>query len=161
MRSIGIRVASNEIFYAVFEGNPSEPKLFFYNKLTIPKSYKDGQALSWIRENFLNILKEYQIKSMFIRTMELRSQTKKKAIMDRSKIEGVLCEVGYTSGAKTRDGALTTITSLMVTQTKKSAKGYMELDEFRGVEEWTNLNDKYREASLAGVAALALLEDSL
>jgi hypothetical protein len=73
LRSIGIRVASNEIFYAIFEGHTSEPKLLFHNKLTIPKSYKDGQALSWIRENVLNIFKEYQIKSMFIRTMEMNS----------------------------------------------------------------------------------------
>jgi hypothetical protein len=79
--------------------------------------------------------------------------------MDRSKIEGVLSEAGYTSGAKTKDGALSTITSLMSAQTVKSAKGYMELDEFREIEEWSNLNEKYREASLAGVAALALLED--
>jgi hypothetical protein len=156
MRSMGIRVASNEVFYAIIEGTVLNPSLIFHSKLAIPKSFKDGQALSWVRESIMNVLKEYQISSVFIRTIEPKARIGKKAITNRCKIEAVLLEAANTSGSRNSEGALVTITSLLAAKSVKSAKEYLELEEFREVEGWEDLNDNYKEASLAGIAALAL-----
>ncbi|MBU7316157.1 hypothetical protein [Paenibacillus oleatilyticus] len=159
MRAMGIRVASNEIYYAILEGSASEPDLFFYSKLLIPKSYKEGQALSWVRDTLLNVLREYDIGAVFIRTIEPQARLKNKIVSERARLEAIVSEASYSSGAKNQTGALATITSLIAAKSVKSAKSYLEFDSFREIEDWSELNEKHKEASLAGIAALALLGD--
>jgi hypothetical protein len=156
MRAIGIRAAATEVFYSVLEGSTDNPVILHFQKISFPKAFKPSQAFVWLREQFINICNEYDVKAVFVRTAEPIGKQSVKTVADRARVEGVLIEAAASTGAMVETGPLKTISSLIGA---KSAKSYLEDDEFRGIPNWESLNDKFREASIAGVAALSLLED--
>lgn len=155
MASIGVRASGNEIHYAIFEGSVESPEYRHHYKLTFPRAFELPQGLSWIREQFQNVAREYRVNSIFVRTMEPIARGSVKTISERSRIEGVIIETAATAGYRVSFGPLATMSSLLET---RSARNYMDSEEFRGVENWAALNDKYKEATLAAICALSLSE---
>ena len=155
MSAIGVRSSTNEIHYAIIKGSVVEPELIQYNKLSFPKAYTPPQALSWIREQFGNIKHQFNIQSLFVRTIEPIARVSNKAIFERALIEGVLIEAANTFGIKVNYGPLATMSSLLET---KAARHYMTADEFRGIDNWKKINEKYKEACISALCALSMLE---
>lgn len=155
MVSIGVRASGNEIHYAIYSGTLDSPEYKHHYKLTFPKAFELPQALAWLREQFQNVAREFDIKSVFVRTMEPIARGSKKTISERSRVEAVILEVSASAGYKVSFGPLATMSSLLET---RSARRYMDSDEFKGIENWQSLNDKYRESTLAAICALSLLE---
>ncbi|WP_019123723.1 hypothetical protein [Brevibacillus massiliensis] len=156
MRAIGVRATATEIFYSVIEGSTEKPEVLHFQKLIFPKAFTIAQALIWLREQFINICAEYDVKAVFVRTAETIGKQNLKSVADRARVEGVIIEAAASTGAAVGTGPLKTISSLIGA---KSAKTYLDNDEFRGIDNWESLNDKFREASIAGVAALSLMEE--
>lgn len=156
MASIGVRASGNEIHYAIFEGSVEDPSYKHHYKLTFPRAFDTPKALAWVREQFLNVTREFQVNAVFIRTTEPIARPNVKSLSERSRVEGVILEVAASAGYLVSFGPLATMSSLLET---KSAKQYMDMEDFRGIDNWQSLNDKYREATLAAVCALGLLED--
>jgi hypothetical protein len=156
MASIGVRASGNEFHYTIFEGTVENPIYRHHYKLTFPRAFETPQALAWLREQFLNVTREYQVRSVFVRTTEPMARATVRSLSERSRVEGVIIEASAAVGFRISHGPLATMSSLLET---RSARNYMELDTFRGIDNWQSLNDKYKEATLAAVCALALLEE--
>lgn len=156
LNSLGIRVASNIIYYTIVKGDVESPNLIVYDKLLIPKAFKEGQAFSWLRSSILNICKEYDIANGIIRTFEANARMSKTAILERSRLEGVIAEALYSYGVKSKICMLATISSLLKIEGKKSAKEYLTSTEFRTIENWDDYIDYTKESTIAAIAALGL-----
>lgn len=160
MFTIGIRVETTQVNYVIIEGSVNNPKIKEKNKLKSPISYELHDSLVWYRKQIIAICEEFQIQACGIRTAEPFSRTKGAASKDgttkRCNIEGVIIEAVASIGRKVFVGPNSTISSLI---NSKSAKKYLNAEDFRGIDNWTSLSDYIKEAALAGVAALALIED--
>lgn len=157
MSSIGIRASGNEFHYAIFEGTIESPDYKHHYKLAFPKAFELPKTLAWVREQFQNVAREHNVEAVFVRTMEPIARATVKTVSDRARVEGVIIEAAASAGYQISYGPMATMSSLLET---KSAKQYMSTDEFRGVENWQSLNDKYKEACLSAICALSLLEES-
>jgi len=155
MPAIGIRAATSEIFYVIVDGSPDNPEIIIKDKLRKPKAFDLPDSLSWYRENLMGIFKEYSISACGIKVAEPFSRAKATTIPQgtiiRAHVEGVIMEAAKNFGLLVVIAPLATISSLIDT---KSAKKYFKSDEFRGLSGWGNMNQQYKEATLAGIAAL-------
>jgi len=158
--AIGIRSTPNEIFYVIVDGTVDNPTLTVHSKLRQPSAYELPKALSWYREKILAITEEFGIQACGIRTTEPISRTMGASAREgatiRAHIEGVAAEAAASIGLNVVIGPLATITAFL---DSKNAKKYLSNDEFRGIDQWSDLNTYYKEAILAGVAALRTLEE--
>ncbi len=73
----------------------------------------------------------------------------------RANIEGVIMEVAKFSGKSVVAGPLATIASLIDLVKPKQC---LKANESWGIEHWEDLNQNFKEAVLAGIAALCLSE---
>ncbi|KJR49319.1 hypothetical protein UF75_0397 [Desulfosporosinus sp. I2] len=80
----------------------------------------------------------------------------KSAIMERSRLEGVIAEALNTQGIESKICMLATISALLKVENQKSAKIYLDSKEFRGIEAWDHYSDNSKESTIAAVAALGL-----
>ncbi len=156
MSSIGIRVYSDTIYYSIVDGTINNAILKVNDVLSIPKAFEGGQAFAWVRSNILNICREFNITNGIIRTFETKSPMAKKAIAKRSRLEGVIAEALFSQGVNSKICMLATMSSLLKIQDKKSAKCYLDLEEFRGIDKWSDYKGYSKESIMAAVAALGL-----
>lgn len=160
MGAIGFRVTPTEIFYAVLEGDTNLPKIVLYEKIRMPKALDFPAALTWCRNNIIELFAEYKASACGIKMAEPLSRSMGaaayKGSIIRANMEGILIESANYSGLKVVAGPYSSISSLIES---KKPKKYIDADEFRSIEGWDQMNDKYKESILAGVAALGLLEE--
>lgn len=157
MSAIGIRSGTNEIFYVIISGNPDAPKIENFNKLRQPASFELPQTLHWYREQIIAICKEFNVNSCGIRTAEpiarAMGAAAKAGFIKRCNIEGVIIEAVSSIGIKIFVGPLTSISALL---NSKSVKKYIYNDDFRSINQWQKLNENFKEAVFAGIAALSM-----
>ena len=153
MSAIGIRASNTEIYYAICTGSVAEPSIEVTEKLIFPKSMTEPETLSWLREEFLNVCREKNIDSVFIKGIEPNVQSLSKSLVMRMRVEGVLIEASNSEGFITAIGAYATVSSLLGV---RSAKSFVTSDEFKEIHQWPSLNEKFREAGVVGVAGLGL-----
>ena len=154
IKTIGFRAEPKAIHWAVVEGTKKEPKVIIHDSMTPPKSYdQEADQLVWYRTRLLTILEEYQPKCGAIRLPEPSAFRKAKidSFLKRARIEGVIFEVLGEKKIPSLAGAFNTISSEIKS---KSAKAYLEKDDFRQFD-WSNIkNTKIREAILVATTQL-------
>lgn len=160
MSTIGFRVTTKEIFYAIIDGSIDNPEVITTAKMRFPASLNLPQALSWYRENIKSLLNEFKVEACGIKASEPISRSlgaaAKEGATKRANIEGVLMEVGASNGLPVICGSFNTIGSLIGS---KKPKDYMTSQKFRGVSDWDDHNEKTKEAILAGVTALKVVKE--
>lgn len=148
MRTIGIRVAPKEITFAIYDSG--ENQVLNIEEIKIPIAFSTPDALKYVRNNILDILREYEIEQAGIRATEPNAQTMN---ITRIQIEGVVQEAFASSLLKDYYvGQISSISARLGIQRgdfKKYIDGTLEWD----VENWSLLDDKKREALLCAIGA--------
>ncbi len=149
MRHLGIRVKPTVLVFAVYDSVASG--LVNVEKVKIPKALEFPEALKYIRNTVLDILREYNIFSAGIRITESNSQ---RTDVRRIGIEGVVQEAFASSTLSSYYvGQISNISSRVGIE-RKHFKPYVsgEID-CELVEHWDKLDSDEREAVLTALGA--------
>lgn len=151
MKVIGIRAEPGGLTWAVVEGTREHPILIGADTASAPTSYDEPEALKWYRSRLSTLIKQFDAEALAIRLPEsFGRQGNTESDRRRSRLEGVLMELGAANGLIVVAGNLKTIgTRQGVAKPKDELAG----DDLRGLD-WSSLNAKKREAVFAASCAL-------
>lgn len=149
MRSLGIRVKPNAVVIAVYDSDQS--KIKNVENIKIPKALSTPEALKYIRNSILDVLREYEIQKAGLRVAESNSRTK---VIRRFEIEGVIQEAFASSMLSSYFCGQISRISAKLGMNRADFKKYVDgKRDFEGVESWDKMNKEQREAILAALGA--------
>lgn len=149
MRSIGIRAAPSVVTFAVYDTD--EQSILNVEGIKVPAAFNMPDSLKYIRNNLLDVLREYQIARAGIRITESNAQSLNIA---RVQIEGVIQEAFASSTLE--DYYVGQISSISARvgfpreNFKRFVSGELNLEM---VENWMDLSLAEREAVLCAIGA--------
>lgn len=149
MRHLGIRVTPSAFTFAIYDSH--ENTLVNVEKVKIPKALQIPEALKYVRNTILDVLREYEIATAGIRITESNSQ---RLDIRRIEIEGVIQEAFASSSLSSYyAGQISSIASrvgIPRTDFKRYVDGEIDFDT---VENWDSLEHDEREAVLTALGA--------
>jgi len=149
MNSLGIRAKPSEFAFAVYDSEANA--LVNVEIVKIPKALEAPDALKYVRNTILDILREYKIEAAGIRITESNSQHLN---IRRIEIEGVIQEAFASSTlASYYVGQISSISAkvgIARANFKRYIDGEIDLDL---VENWDQFGPEEREAVLAAMGA--------
>lgn len=150
MNTIGLRASPSEITYAIYDTEQLE--IVSVNCIVYPSAMSTPEALKYVRNTVLDIIREYEISRAGIRIMETVAQS---FPLDRVQIEGVLQEALASSAVeKYYCGRIANI-SAKVGIAREAFKQHVKNNvDFAAVENWLKHNEKEREAILTALGAV-------
>mgnify|MGYP003576118323 CR=1 FL=1 len=150
MNTIGIRAKPGEVTFAVL--NAKDRRIANVETVKIPKALQTPDALKYVRNNILDIIREYEISRAGLRVTESSSKTLSIA---RIEIEGVIKEAFASSSLNAYYcGQISTIAAKIGMQ-RADFKPYVEgVKNFDDVENWSDLGREEREAVFAALGAV-------
>jgi hypothetical protein len=150
MRTIGIRAAPKIVTFAIYDSDCQ--KIINIENIKVPLAFTTPDALKYIRNNLLDILREYQITRAGIRVTEPNAQ---RLNIERIQIEGVIQEAFASSFLKYYYiGQISSISAKIGIERsnfKKHISGGLDFEE---VENWNSLSENQREAVLSALGAV-------
>ena len=149
MNLMGIRVKPNEVIVAII--NTSESTVKNIENVKIPSAMPLPDALKYVRNSIIDIIKEYEIKRAGIRITESNSRTRN---IRRISLEGVIQE-SFASSELERYycGQISNITAKINT-TRTDFKEFVDgKKSFDSISGWSKLNKEKREAVLVALGA--------
>jgi len=121
------------------------------DRAVFPASYAEAEALAWCRDRIRHLIDAYGVALVAVRYPEPFGRSgRTDSARKRSRVEGVILEAAHSKGIAVATGALVTISKNLGV---KSAKALLEDDTLRGLD-WSQLNEKAREAVLAAASGL-------
>jgi hypothetical protein len=151
MNVIGIRAEPSGFTWAVVQGTRDRPILVGVDTASAPTSYEEPDALKWHRARLATLVTQYQATAIAIRLPEsFGRQGNTESDRRRSRLEGVIMELGAANGMGVVAGSLKTIGSR---QGVAKPKEELASADLRGLD-WSTLNAKKREAVFAAASAL-------
>lgn len=150
MRSIGFRVQPKVVTFAIYDSESAE--IINIETIGVPEALYVPERLKYIRNNVLDILKEYKIKRAGIKITEPNAQT---INLLRVQIEGVIQEAFASSELEKYVAAhISTLSSLLEIQ-RIDFKKYIDNElTYTQVENWGTLKPIEREAVLSAIGAI-------
>lgn len=149
MITIGMRAAPTELTFAVF--NPKKKALINVEAIVVPLAFEMPQKLKHIRSNLLDVLREYEVERAGIRLAEPTAQS---LSFERIYIEGVVQEAFASSDLKGfYTGAIATIAARIGVDRTAIKKMVSDGENHLGIEGWSDLSEKQREAVLTAMGA--------
>lgn len=149
MNTMGIRARPNAITIAVYDA--SAEKILNVEEIRIPNALSVPEALKYVRNNVLDVLREYEIKKAAIRIIESNAQT---VPVRRVEIEGVVQEAFASSGLSSyvcgQISSLSARMGIARKDFKRYAEGELSMD---CVDSWADLTKEQREAVMAAIGA--------
>ncbi len=147
MISLGIRVKPTEFTIAVYDSLSND--LVNVEKVKVPKALETPEALKYIRNTILDIIREFKITHAGIRITESSS---KHLNIRRIEIEGVIQEAFASSTiASYYVGQISSISSRVGIE-RADFKRYVNGDiDYELVENWDALDQDAREAVLTAL----------
>jgi alpha-mannosidase len=149
MHCLGIRTKPSEFIFAVYDSDINT--LVNVEKVKIPKALQAPEALKYVRNTILDILREYKITMAGIRVTESNSQYLN---IHRIEIEGVIQEAFASSSlASYYVGQISSLASrigIPRVDFKRYVKGEIDFDL---VQDWDELDKDEREAVLTAIGA--------
>ena len=158
MNAIGIRASNSEIIFSVVDKNSDSCEILTIDKFIVPKALDMPDRLSYIRNSFESIIKEFNITKAGVRIQEMVQRVTNN-IIERIYIEGVLQELFsnstvcfYFAGRKN------TIAKLLET-TPENVSSFMNGETiFNEIEGWETMDIKKRESIIAAFASCRIGE---
>lgn len=149
MNTMGIRARPDAITIAVYDSVAR--KVLNVEEIRIPNALSIPEALKYLRNNVLDVLREYEIKKAAIRIIESSAQT---VPIRRVEIEGVVQEAFASSGLVSYlCGQISTLSARMGIA-RKDFKRYVDGElSMDGVDGWARLTKEQREAVMAAIGA--------
>ena len=148
MRTIGLRATPKAVTFVIFDSDLNE--IVNVEEIRIPTAFSTPDALKFVRNNLLDVLREYDVQQAGIRITEPSAMS---LSIDRIQIEGVIQEAFASSSLKDYyTGQISSISSRLGIQ-RTDFKKYIDGTLDWGVENWSKLDDKEREALLCAIGA--------
>lgn len=148
MRTIGIRAAPKAVTFVVFDADADA--VLNVEDIRIPIAFHTPEALKYVRNNLLDILREYGIERAGIRVTEPSAQSPNIA---RIQIEGVVQEAFASSLLKSYYvGQISSISARLGIE-RADFKRYVDGQLDWPVENWASLRKEKREALLCAMGA--------
>ncbi|MDN7899076.1 hypothetical protein QZM82_23075 [Burkholderia cepacia] len=148
MRTIGIRAAPKAVTFVVFDADADA--VLNVEDIRIPIAFHTPEALKYVRNNLLDILREYGIERAGIRVTEPNAQSPNIA---RIQIEGVVQEAFASSLLKSYYvGQISSISARLGIE-RADFKRYVDGQLDWPVENWASLRKEQREALLCAMGA--------
>lgn len=148
MRTIGIRAAPKAVTFVVFDADADA--VLNVEDIRIPIAFHTPEALKYVRNNLLDILREYGIERAGIRVTEPSAQSPNIA---RIQIEGVVQEAFASSLLKSYYvGQISSISARLGIE-RADFKRYVDGQLNWPVENWASLRKEQREALLCAMGA--------
>ena len=148
MITIGIRARPSSVVYAII--NTEDNSVVNLDQVVVPLAFDTPDALKYVRSNFLDIIREYDVHQAGIRATEPSSQ---RMNINRIQIEGVIIEAFASSPLKGYYiGNIASIASslgLTRTDLKPMIDGEVTFD----VDGWEDMTKEEREAVLCALGA--------
>lgn len=150
MNTLGIRVKPCSVIIAVYDTDMAA--IVNVEAIKIPKALPTPEALKYIRNSILDILREFEIEKAGLRVVESNSQTLK---IRRIEIEGVIQEAFASSMLSAYFcGQISTI-AVKLRIKRADFKLYVEGDKiYDSVENWNDLSKEEKEAILTALGAV-------
>jgi hypothetical protein len=146
MRTMGIRVAPKEVTFAIYDSDSKS--LVNVEEIKVPAAFTVPDALKYIRNNILDVLREFHVSKAGIRVSEGSAQT---INITRVQIEGVIQEAfassnldGYYIG---QIASISSRIKISRTDFKPLVRGTIDYD----IENWHSMSQEQREAILCAV----------
>lgn len=148
MRTIGIRAAPKAVTFVVFDADADA--VLNVEDIRIPIAFHTPEALKYVRNNLLDILREYGIERAGIRVTEPSAQSPN---ISRIQIEGVVQEAFASSLLKSYYvGQISSISARLGIE-RADFKRYVDGQLDWPVENWASLRKEQREALLCAMGA--------
>lgn len=148
MRTIGIRAAPKAVTFVVFDADADA--VLNVEDIRIPIAFHTPEALKYVRNNLLDILREYGIERAGIRVTEPSAQSPN---IERIQIEGVVQEAFASSLLKSYYvGQISSISARLGIE-RADFKRYVDGQLDWPVENWASLRKEQREALLCAMGA--------
>ncbi|AJE99140.1 hypothetical protein [Pandoraea apista] len=148
MITIGIRAAPKVVTFVVFDTD--EHSIINVESLRIPVAFDTPDALKYVRNNLLDILREYAVSYAGIRTTEASAQSMNIA---RVQIEGVIQEAFASSALQGYYVGQISSISARLDIPRTDFKLYVDGTKMWDVEGWDELGPEAREAMLCAIGA--------
>ena len=150
MQTIGIRVSPKEVTFAIYDSEAR--KIINVEDIKVPLAFTFPDALKYIRNNLLDVLREYQVSRAGIRVTETSAQ---RLSIERIQIEGVIQEAFASSSLNYYYvGQISSISSKIGIERinfKKYIDGQLDFEE---VENWKALSGNQKEAVFSALGAV-------
>lgn len=149
MNTLGIRAKPGVVTFAVLDAQ--DRRIANVETIKVPKALPTPDALKYIRNNILDVIREYEISRAGLRVTESTARTLSVA---RIEIEGVIQEAFASSSLSSYYcGQISTIAA-RVGIARADFKPYVDGTKiFNGVENWGDLGRDEREAVFAALGA--------
>lgn len=150
MNTLGIRARPCSVIIAVY--NTDNALIVNVEDVKIPKALSTPEALKYIRNSTLDILREFNIEKAGLRIVESNSQTLN---IRRIEIEGVIQEAFASSMLSAYFcGQISTITAKL-NMKRSDFKLYIEgTKSYEAVENWDDHSKEEKEAILTALGAV-------
>jgi len=149
MNTIGIRVKPGEVTFAVCDADAGI--IINVEAIKIPKALSAPDALKYVRNNILDVLREYSIDSAGLRVTESNAQ---QMSVERIEIEGVIQEAFASSCLKSYYVGQIASISRRLGFPRDQFKRYVSNEiSYDAVENWGALKPEAREAIFAALGA--------
>lgn len=149
MRTLGIRVSPAAVVFAILD--TEQATVLNIEEIKIPAAFAIPDALKYIRNNILDVLREYKISKAGIRVTESNAQ---RLSIERIQIEGVIQEAFASSELDAYYiGQISSISAkvgILRADFKKYITGELGFDT---IEDWNSLSDKEKEAVFCALGA--------
>ena len=150
MRTLGIRVSPTSVVFVIFD--TEEMRIINIEEIKIPAAFSWPDALKYVRNNILDILREYQVSKAGIRVIESNAQNPS---IERIQIEGVIQEAFASSGLEAYYiGQISSISARIGIPRGDFKKYVSDGLNFEQIENWEFLADKGKEAVFCALGAI-------
>lgn len=149
MITLGLRASPSKVTLAVYDSD--DRKIINVEKICIPKAFGIPDALKYVRNNVLDVLREYSIQAAVIRTTEPSAQS---ISVERIQIEGVIQETFASSTLKSYYVGNIASISARIGIDRQDFKKYVNCEiNLELVDNWSELEKEEREAVLCAMGA--------
>ena len=149
MNTLGIRTKPNEATIAVFDSTGN--RLVNVEAIKIPKALSTPEALKYLRNTLLDVIREFEIEQAGIRITESNSQHLN---ITRIEAEGVIQEAFASSSLKAYfRGQISNISARLGIERTEFKPLVDGSESFTPIENWNEFSPNEREAILTAIAA--------
>lgn len=150
MNAIGIRVSPRAVTYVIYDG--AARQIISVANIAVPKALAAPEALKYVRNTILDVIREYRVEKAGIRITENNAQNPSH---ERIQLEGVIQEAFASSTVAAyycgQIAAISARLGIPRTDFKKYISNEME---FAAVANWATHDPDEKEAILTAIGAI-------
>lgn len=146
MVTIGIRAKPTAVTFVVVDGDAIRN----IEDIEIPRAFNTPDALKYVRNNLLDILREYRVEAAGVRVTEPNAQSLN---IERIQLEGVIQEAFASSSLRGYYVGQIASISARLRMDRADFKKMVDGENKLEIESWETLSKEAREALLCALGA--------